>query len=79
MNVSSLLEHYTNLQTLAGPVYCPSCSAKTKTLKQRTFSKLPKVLCLHLKRFDAAAQKKMADVVSFPTRDLDLGQHLPHW
>jgi ubiquitin carboxyl-terminal hydrolase 22/27/51 len=47
-------------------------------LKQQTFAKLPTILCLHLKRFDAAANKKIDDPVSFPAV-LDMGSYLPHW
>mmetsp|Transcript_8786 Transcript_8786/g.16321 ORF Transcript_8786/g.16321 Transcript_8786/m.16321 type:complete len:213 (+) Transcript_8786:1461-2099(+) len=79
ISVQSVLNHFTRPEVLADPVYCPSCNSKTKTMKQHTFSKLPEVLCLHLKRFDAAANKKITDFVAFPAYDLDMGMHLPHW
>jgi len=79
ISVRSMLNHFTRPETLADPVYCPSCNSKTKTLKQHTFSKLPEVLCLHLKRFDAAANKKISDFVAFPGYGLDMGKYLPHW
>jgi len=37
------------------------------------------VLCLHLKRFDAAGSNKINEFVSFPALGLDLGSYLPHW
>jgi len=77
--VQSILDQFTRPETLADPVHCPSCSSKTKTLKQRSFSTLPPVLCLHLKRFDAAANKKTTDFVSFPAHGLNMGKYLPHW
>ena len=43
-----------------------------------TFAKLPRILCLHLKRFDALTNKKITNPVSFPV-ELDMGPHLPHW
>jgi ubiquitin C-terminal hydrolase len=78
-SVESCLQHFTSLERLSDPVDCPSCQKKTPTKKQHTFSKLPKVLCLHLKRFDAAQNKKIDDFVSFPARELNLGVFLPHW
>lgn len=79
ISVRSVLDHFTRPETLADLVFCPSCNSKTKTLKQHTFSKLPEVLCLHLKRFDAAVNKKITDFVAFPAYGLDMGKHLPHW
>ena len=78
-SVEICLQRFTQPETLADHVHCSSCDTKTKTLKQHTFSKLPKVLCLHLKRFDAATNKKITELVSFPAYGLDMGSHLPHW
>jgi ubiquitin carboxyl-terminal hydrolase 22/27/51 len=78
-SIHSCLNHLTDPETLSDPIDCPSCNRKTKTLKQHTFAKLPRVLCLHLKRFDAASNKKISDFVSFPASDLDMGNYLPHW
>jgi len=78
-NINACLKHFTDPETLSDPIYCPSCNKKTKNLKQHTFSKLPRVLCLHLKRFDAANNKKISDFVSYPASDLDMGKYLPHW
>lgn len=79
ISLERCLEQFTSPETLADPVHCPSCLKKTPTKKQHTFSKLPKVLCLHLKRFDAAKNRKIDDFVSFPAHGLDLGKLLPHW
>ena len=79
ISVRSVLDRFTRPETLADPVDCPSCNSKTKTMKQHTFSKLPEVLCLHLKRFDATANKKITDFVAFPAYGLDMGKYLPHW
>ncbi len=79
ISVEVCLDHFTLPEALADPVHCPSCSAKTRTMKQHTFSKLPRVLCLHLKRFDSAGSNKINDFVSFPALGLDLGAYLPHW
>jgi uncharacterized UBP type Zn finger protein len=79
MNVQHCLNHFTAPERLGDPIECPSCQKKTPTKKQQTFSRLPKILCLHLKRFDAAKNKKITDFVSFPAFGLDMGPHLPHW
>lgn len=79
MSLQRCLEQFTAPEALADPVDCPSCKRKTATKKQHTFAKLPKVLCLHLKRFDAAKNRKIDDFVSFPAQGLDMGKLLPHW
>lgn len=79
ISVGICLDHFTLPETLSDPVFCVSCDEKTVTMKQHTFSKLPEVLCLHLKRFNAAANKKISDFVAFPAHDLDMGKHLTHW
>lgn len=78
-NINACLKHFTDPETLSDPIYCPSCNRKTNTLKQHTFAKLPRVLCLHLKRFDSTNNKKISDFVSYPASDLDMGKYLPHW
>jgi ubiquitin carboxyl-terminal hydrolase 22/27/51 len=79
ISVETCLEHFILAEKLGDPVHCPSCATKTPTKKQHTFSKLPKVLCLHLKRFDAAKNRKINEFVSFPARDLNMGTLLSHW
>lgn len=79
ISIERCLEHFTSAEALADPVECPQCMKKTPTKKQHTFAKLPKVLCLHLKRFDAAKNRKIEDFVSFPAYGLDMGKYLPHW
>lgn len=79
LSVERCLRHFTMPETLADPVDCPSCAKKTLTKKQHVISRLPQVLCLHLKRFDAALNKKIEDFVSFPEKDLNMAPYLPHW
>jgi len=78
LSVERCLQHFTMAEPLGDGVSCPSCGEKTPTTKQITISKLPKVLCLHLKRFDAAHNKKIEDFVSFPPK-VNMGPYLPHW
>jgi ubiquitin C-terminal hydrolase len=79
LSVERCLRHFTMPETLADPVDCPSCGKKTLTKKQHVISRLPRVLVLHLKRFDAAQNKKIEDFVSFPEKALNMGPYLPHW
>ena len=79
LDIETCLRHFTVPEMLADPVMCPNCDKKTLTKKQHVVSKLPKVLCLHLKRFNAATNKKIEDFVSFPCRGLNMGPFLPHW
>lgn len=79
LSLESCLEHFTAPEQLSDPVDCPSCKKKTPTKKQHSFSKLPKILCFHLKRFDAAQNKKIDDFVAFPAHALNLAVYLPHW
>ena len=57
-NIQDCLIQFTEPEALTDQVRCSSCGKKTPTQKQHTFAKLPKVLCLHLKRFDANTNKK---------------------
>ena len=79
MSVESCLEHFVLPEKLGDLVHCNSCGTKTHTKKQHTFAKLPKVLCLHLKRFDATKNKKIENFVSFPSHGLNMGGLLSHW
>lgn len=79
MSVERCLRYFITPETLADPVDCPTCREKTPTTKQHVVSRLPKVLCLHLKRFDAAHNKKIEDFVEFPVSGLNMGPFLPHW
>lgn len=79
LSVEKCLERFVTSEKLGDGVDCPSCGKKTSTQKQHTFGTLPKVLCLHLKRFDAAQNKKIDDFVSFPARGLNMGKYLAQW
>lgn len=79
LSVERCLERFVTAEKLGDGVDCPSCGKKTATQKQHTFGTLPKVLCLHLKRFDAAQNKKIDDFVSFPAQGLNMGKYLAQW
>lgn len=79
ISVEACLDRFVTPEKLGDSVNCPSCEKKTATQKQHTFGTLPKVLCLHLKRFDASQDKKISDFVSFPARGLNMGRYLAQW
>jgi ubiquitin C-terminal hydrolase len=79
ISVESCLNHFVLPENLGDLVYCTACAKKTSTTKQHTFARLPKILCLHLKRFDAARNRKIENFVSFPAHGLNMGSLLPHW
>ena len=79
LSIDRCLKHFTMAELLADHVFCPACAKKTPTKKQHVVARLPKVLCLHLKRFDASQNRKIEDFVSFPGRGLNMGPYLPHW
>ena len=77
ISLKSCLEHFTFPESMSD-VYCPSCDIKTPTQKQHTFSEFPKVLCLHLKRFEGCSNKKITEPVTFPS-SLNMGPYSPYW
>lgn len=79
LSVETCLEHFIVPEKLGDPIECPHCEKRTPTKKQHTFAKLPKVLCLHLKRFDPARNRKIDEFVSFPAKGLNMGPLLSHW
>ena len=79
ITIESCLENFTKPDLLPDLVHCPSCDKSTGSSQQHAFVVLPEVLCLHLKRFDGAASKKLTDRVSFPARGLDMGKYLAQW
>lgn len=46
-------------EDLTAPMRCDSCATSVRKTKQMSFCSLPRVLVLHLKRFDAMADKKI--------------------
>jgi ubiquitin C-terminal hydrolase len=79
IDLETCLDHFVLPEELSDLVHCASCGTRTRTKKQHTFAKLPRILCLHLKRFDAARNRKIDDFVSFPARGLNMGGFLPQW
>jgi hypothetical protein len=79
-DLEACLRKYTAVERLGTGMKCDSCGNDdmTKT-KQLSFSSLPLVLTLQLKRFDAVHDTKIADILSFPIRGLDMGSYLSGW
>ena len=58
---------------------CPRCKTKRRASKRLTLARLPPVLVIHLKRFEANARSadKIDTFVDFPMQGLDLTNHMP--
>ncbi|CCO29921.1 ubiquitin carboxyl-terminal hydrolase 8 [Rhizoctonia solani AG-1 IB] len=59
--------------------HCPRCKTARRAAKQLTFSRMPPVLIIHLKRFSFKGPftDKLETLVEFPLGDLDLTNHMP--
>uniref|UniRef100_A0A6Q2ZND7 Ubiquitin carboxyl-terminal hydrolase n=1 Tax=Esox lucius TaxID=8010 RepID=A0A6Q2ZND7_ESOLU len=74
------LRSFTDLEELDETEFymCHKCKKKQKSTKKFWVQKLPKVLCLHLKRFHWTSylRNKVDTYVEFPLRDLDMRGYL---
>ena len=78
IDLYACLDAFCQTEQLHSLVFCPCCNDKTSTRKQLAFEKFPKVLCIHLKRFDALSSKKISDSVEFSS-ELKVGCYLSQW
>lgn len=75
-DLERLIEHFTKEELMEeDSIACPKCK-KTKFSKKLTFWRLPRVLVIHLKRFNFGRfrRDKLDNAVKFPLKDLDLSQ-----
>lgn len=74
------LHSFTDLEELDETelYYCHTCKMRQKSTKKFWIKKLPKVLCLHLKRFHWTTffRNKVDTYVKFPMRSLDMRSYL---
>lgn len=58
---------------------CPRCKAKRRASKKLSLARLPPVLMIHLKRFEANGRfsDKIDTFVDFPMKSLDLTNYMP--
>uniref|UniRef100_G3NL37 Ubiquitin carboxyl-terminal hydrolase n=1 Tax=Gasterosteus aculeatus aculeatus TaxID=481459 RepID=G3NL37_GASAC len=78
--VRDCLRSFTDLEELDETelYYCHKCKKRQKSTKKFWIQKLPKVLCLHLKRFHWTAflRNKVDTYVEFPLKGLDMRCYL---
>jgi len=78
--LSECLNKFTELEELAETeLYnCPTCKKKQKSTKKFWIQRLPKVLCLHLKRFkwSECSRSKLDVHIEFPIKDLDMNSFM---
>lgn len=58
---------------------CPKCKTKRRASKKLSLARLPPVLLIHLKRFEANGRfsDKIDTFVEFPMKSLDLTNYMP--
>ncbi|CAM9660643.1 unnamed protein product, partial [Hapterophycus canaliculatus] len=76
-SITDCFARFAARESLTVRMACDSCSAASVSkTKQMSFCSLPRVLVLHLKRFDAMSDRKI-DVsglqMAFPAKGLDMG------
>jgi ubiquitin carboxyl-terminal hydrolase 2/21 len=54
---------------------CARCKQRRKCTKGFSIQKFPKVLIIHLKRFDQGSFRKLSTVIDFPLQELDLTKY----
>ncbi|EDV26510.1 uncharacterized protein TRIADDRAFT_22897 [Trichoplax adhaerens] len=78
--LTDCLSSFTELEKLEDSelYYCSSCTKKQLSTKQLRIKTLPRVLCLHLKRFrwSSCIRKKLDIYVEFPMIGLDMKPYL---
>jgi len=74
-SLSSLLSQLTLLSIRD----CPRCRVKRRATKRLSLARLPPVLMIHLKRFEANGRfsDKVDTFVDFPMKSLDLTNYMP--
>lgn len=66
------LQEFNQIETLTDAMECGKCQRKVPGEKQLSVKQPPEVLVIQLKRFNALLQKKIAGLISFPLRGLDI-------
>eukprot|EP00633_Aureoumbra_lagunensis_P006476 CAMPEP_0197319342 /NCGR_PEP_ID=MMETSP0891-20130614/54411_1 /TAXON_ID=44058 ORGANISM="Aureoumbra lagunensis, Strain CCMP1510" /NCGR_SAMPLE_ID=MMETSP0891 /ASSEMBLY_ACC=CAM_ASM_000534 /LENGTH=537 /DNA_ID=CAMNT_0042810227 /DNA_START=354 /DNA_END=1967 /DNA_ORIENTATION=+ len=75
LKLDDLLGGFTCPEVLSDGHICENCGVSANRKKRLSIAKLPNVLVIHLKRFDALRSTKITDGVDFPT-ELDLTSRL---
>lgn len=55
---------------------CDKCGTYQDCFKQLSIHSMPKVLCIHFKRFDALLRSKISKFVQFPAHGLDVSPYM---
>ncbi|KAJ8607408.1 hypothetical protein CTAYLR_009947 [Chrysophaeum taylorii] len=75
LKLEECLDRFTSPEMLPETTVCEACGRTVSRSKQLTVEKLPNVLVIHLKRFDARKDRKITEHLDFPPA-CDLGPHL---
>ena len=78
--VTDCLQKFVDIEELAETEHwiCGSCKSKQRSTKKFWIRRLPRVLCLHIKRFrwSPYSRTKIDTHVSFPLTGLDMSNYL---
>lgn len=72
-DLERMLDHFTKEEAMEEEITCSKCK-KTSFTKKMTFWRLPRILVIHLKRFNFGRFKrdKLDTSVKFPLKNLDM-------
>ncbi len=73
IDLQSCLTAFTAPESLSTPIFCERCKENRTSVKKLTIKEPPKILAVHLKRFDVVSQRKVHAKVTFPVEELDIG------
>lgn len=74
INIEGLLNRFVKPERYAKKLYCQKCKQNTNCLLKKSILRLPRVLILHLDRFQGT--EKIKTQVVFPVKDLNLSSCL---
>ena len=76
ISLQNCMEDYISAESLSTPIFCEKCKEHRTSTKKLSIKKPPKILAVHLKRFDAVSQRKVHAKVTFPLDHFDVGPYM---
>lgn len=76
ISLQNCMEDYISAESLSTPIFCEKCKEHRESVKKLSIKKPPKILAVHLKRFDAVSQRKVHAKVTFPLDQFNVGPYM---
>ena len=76
VSLQTCIDDYATAESLSTPIYCENCKEHRESVKKLSIRKPPKILAVHLKRFDAVSQRKVHTRVNFPLENFDISPYM---